>query len=261
MISLDTTQSLRILKESWQILLNDSELFAFPGLIWVVQMILSAVYFSTWDDHPLVMILVLPAFILALYAFGYFSQAALVGSMLLRFAGGDPEVKDGLQVVRQQWSRLVEWTWIATAERFRQWFKPGSGESSRTEFQSKRWSLETYLGIPVVIVEEIGPDEFHSRSKHLLVDTWGVRESQSISLWGAIIVYGGIGLLILLILSSSLSFIWGLALLIIAAGSAMSAIYKAALYRYAVTREMSEGFSEDLIAKAFTAADQSESGS
>ena len=249
MISFDTSRSIQILRESLRILLVDSELLIFPGVFWVCQLMLSTIYFSTWEHHAFVALIALPLYLIGILILGYLSQAAIVGSMLLRFAGGDPEVKDGLQVVRQHWSGLVEWTVQVVLKRLKHFAQTNDGGGLKVRAEST--SAESYLGVPIAIVEDLPTSQFLERSRELFQSEWGNGSRAVFGIWNAIVLFGGIGLFFFVILSSSFSLSWGMLLLILASGSTLSAVYKAALYRYAVTKEFSEGFSEEVIANAF----------
>ena len=126
------------------------------------------------------------------------------------------------------------------------------------------WGLATYLVIPVLVVENVGPIESVKRSGGLLRRTWGeqiagnfgIGAAMGIITFGVILVGAGIvalaaatGAVVAIVLAVALV---ALAVVVLAViGSALKGIYTAALYRYAAEGDISGGFSPDLVQNAF----------
>jgi hypothetical protein len=127
------------------------------------------------------------------------------------------------------------------------------------------WNIATFLVIPVLVIENVGPLEAIKRSVALLKRTWG---EQLIGNAGIGLVFGlatfltllaGIGLIIASAALGVPALIVVVVVLVVAAllilaviGSALGGIYRAAIYRYAATGQMSGGFTPQLVQGAFT---------
>ena len=126
------------------------------------------------------------------------------------------------------------------------------------------WNLATYLVVPVLVVEGIGPVEAVKRSAHLLKKTWGeqIVGNFSISLvfvlLAVLLAILGIPVFILVASTHSPVLIALTALLFVLTfvfmgliSSTLNGIYVAAVYRYAAEGEASGFFSEEIVREAF----------
>jgi hypothetical protein len=122
----------------------------------------------------------------------------------------------------------------------------------------------TFLVVPVLVVENVGPVEAVKRSGSLLKKTWGEQLVGNFSI-GTIFGLLGLGVILIgvlltvvvaatksvalmaLVIGATILAILALSLL----SSTLSGIYQAALYRYATEGDTSGYFSEDLIQGAF----------
>jgi hypothetical protein len=124
------------------------------------------------------------------------------------------------------------------------------------------WGLATYLVIPVLVIENIGPIEGIKRSTKMLKDTWG---EQIVGNFGigtitglltvAIIIVGALLAFALAAAANSvipvfilLAVVVVLVIAINLVGTALNGIYTAALYRYAVEGDTGGMFEKELIA-------------
>src|SRR5207244_13657834 len=119
----------------------------------------------------------------------YFN-AAVMGAAMIRLNGGDPTISDGLKVARENIKRIAGWALVtatiglilrAIAERFGFLGRIIAGALGAA------WGIVTYLVVPVLIFEKIGPWAAVKRSGSLLRQTWGEAAGGYFSL-GAIIV-------------------------------------------------------------------------
>ena len=128
------------------------------------------------------------------------------------------------------------------------------------------WNLATYLVVPVLVVENVGPIEAIQRSTSLLKRTWGEQIAGNFSIG---LVFGLIALLAVLVVGvpvmllaaatgSAVIIGLGVALVVLVVavislvGSTLNGIYVAALYRYAVDGETSpQFFGASMIQDAF----------
>jgi len=129
-------------------------------------------------------------------------------------------------------------------------------------FLGLAWSILTFLVVPVLVVENVGPVTAIKRSSALLRKTWG---EQLIGAGGIGLVFGlivfvailaGMGLTALLAAVSGYLAIVAVVVTVLAVGaialigSALGGIYTASLYRYATSGEAG-AFGAEAMAAAF----------
>src|SRR5712692_9843459 len=189
----------------------------------------------------------------------YFN-AAVMGAAMIRLNGGDPTITDGLKVARANLGRIAGWALVtatvglilrAIAERFGFIGKIIAGAIGAA------WGIVTYLVVPVLIFEKIGPWAAVKRSGSLLRQTWSEAAGGYFSL-GAIIVLLALPALLAPLLGFALGGVVGLViglgiavvywLILGLVGSAAQSILVTALYRYATTGKLGFGFPQDLLA-------------
>src|SRR5213595_487448 len=119
----------------------------------------------------------------------YFN-AAVMGAAMIRLNGGDPTISDGLKVASANVRRIAGWALVtatiglilrAIAERFGFLGRIIAGALGAA------WGIVTYLVVPVLIFEKIGPWAAVKRSGSLLRQTWGEAAGGYLTL-GAIFV-------------------------------------------------------------------------
>src|SRR5213594_744172 len=188
----------------------------------------------------------------------YFN-AAVMGAAMIRLNGGDPTISDGLRVARENWKRIAGWALVsatvglilrALAERF------GFIGRIVAGFAGAAWGIVTYLVVPVLIFEKIGPWAAVRRSGSLLRKTWGEAAGGYITL-GAIFVLlalpgilffivGGLaGGIVGVIVAGVVAVVYWLILGLL--GAAAQSILVTALYRYATTGKLGFGFPEGML--------------
>lgn len=278
-------QSLRnswyLVKASASVLRADKELLIFPFLSGVGSLLVLATFavpmFLTglFEEiipgdalSPSIVGYVLAfAFYLVQYFVIMFANSALVGAAMIRLKGGDPTVGDGIRIAFQHAGAILGYALIsatvgiilrALAERG----LLGRIVSSLVGFA---WNVATYLVVPVLVVEGVGPVEAVKRSASLLKRTWGEQIVGNFSInaiFGLLfflIMVPGVALTVLIGISTeSIAAIATLVIVLILVGitlglvsSTLSGIYSAAVYRYAVDGDTSGYFEEELIAGAF----------
>ena len=189
----------------------------------------------------------------------YFN-AAVMGTAMIRLNGGDPTISDGLKVANQNLKRIAGWALVsatvglvlrAIAERFGVIGRIVAG------FAGVAWGIATYLVVPVLIFEKIGPWAAVKRSGSLLRKTWGEAAGGYLTL-GAIFVLlalpgilffivGGLaGGIVGLIVAGAVAVVYWLILGLL--GAAAQSILVTALHRYATTGKLGFGFPENVFA-------------
>ena len=263
-------------KTSWRVLKKDKELLWLPVLGGLASVIIAGIVFGLivlidydpstgWSDFDpgggsvLLIFLGVVASAIAVYFF----QGALVFGARERLTGGDPTVASA---VRGAWGRLgaiIPWAILAlvvgaiinsiqAAARNRAGFL-GAIMGSLLDLA---WRVMSFLVMPIIIVERVGPFRALSRSKDLLRATWGenLLAQAGLSVIGVILMLPGI--LILALLAGPLGIfgvIVGGLLIVMGAvvASALSGIYQTALYEYATTGRAPADFAEVNLGESF----------
>jgi hypothetical protein len=271
--------SWRLVKASWAVLRADKELLIFPivsalatllvTLTFFVPAILSFIASSSFTRegsiNPLWIVFV-AAFYVVQYTIVFFCNTALVGAAMIRLQGGDPTVGDGFRIAFEHVGQIIVYAVIAaTVGMFLRWLSE-RGLLGRivAGLIGLSWNIATYLVVPVLVVENVGPIDAIKRSTLLLRKTWGEQIAGNV---GISVVFGAItlGLIIIAVplivaVASAKSIVLiitavaGLVVILISLGlfsSALNGIYTAAVYRYATEGQTGEFFETDLIQNAF----------
>lgn len=277
-------RSWALAKASYRVLRADRELVIFPlisffGLLVVLVLFavpLAAVGIADLDTGELSPAGIALGFGLYVVAYGvtFFFNTALVGAAMIRLNGGDPTVGDGMRVAMSRLPAIIGYALIAaTVGMILRWISERAGivGSIIAGILGFAWSVATFLVVPVLVVEGVGPIEAVKRSGGLLRKTWG---EQLIGGFGLGLVFSLIFFVVALVgaaivaalasVSESL-LVLGIFGLILALGvvgliaSALGGIYTAAVYRYATTGEAGE-FGTDAMQSAFRQKGQSRLG-
>ncbi len=189
----------------------------------------------------------------------YFN-AAVMGAAMIRLNGGDPTISDGLKVARANIRRIAGWALLtatvglilrAISERFGFIGRIIAGVAGAA------WGIVTYLVVPVLIFEKIGPWAAVKRSGSLLRQTWGEAAGGYLTLGGIFVLLALPALLVILlgvVVGGVVGLLVGLAIAVVywlilgLVGSAAQSILVTALYRYATTGELGFGLPRDLVA-------------
>lgn len=268
-----------LIKASTAVLRSDKELVIFPLLSGVGTLIVMATFafpmflagmfdqmITDGEVQPLG-VLVGFLFYLVQYIVIFFSNTALVGAAMIRLRGGDPTVGDGFRIAAQRFAPIVGYALIAaTVGMILRTISERSGVIGRivVAMIGFAWNLATYLAVPVLVVENVGPIDAIKRSTMLLKRTWGEQLVGNFAMGGVFgligfaIVLVGIGLIIVATMVESVVALgMAVALMVLALlalgviSSTLSGIYSAAIYRYAAEGKISETFSAEMIQGAF----------
>lgn len=261
------------LKSCFRVLLEDKELLLFPVLSSLSALMVVAIFalplFITQafsNGFGFFGVAVSFAFYFCQYLVIFYFNAALIGAALQRLEGGNPTFSDGIGIANSNLSAILGYAAIAATvglllKRGRR--RGGMLESLVRSLAGMAWTLGTFLVVPVLVSRKIGPIDAISESAMLLKKTWGENVIGTAGLWFG---FGVITFLYILIaigliiaaagVSSSfaigLGILLGFGLLLIGIiKSAIGAIYKAALYRFAVDGNAPEGFNSQQLSLAF----------
>ncbi|MDQ3443040.1 MAG: DUF6159 family protein [Chloroflexota bacterium] len=273
-------RSWELAKASWGVIRSDWTLLRYPLVSGVLSMILGSLALlflwgsgtfesSSTDDVSIGSMIGLFIFYLVTYTVVIFCNVALVSTVMAKFAGQPEHADTGWAAARARWRKILGWAAIAATVGVLLNVLSNRGDRV-TEILAvigaAAWSLATFLIVPVLVVENVGPVDALKRSTTLLKRTWGeqIAGNAGIGLVTGLLMVGviavGGGLIWLAALTSNVVVIVVAVIPVLVAvaitmtvTSAMGTVYSAATYRYA-TNEPTVGFgASDLLPTAFAA--------
>lgn len=272
------TRSWELAKASLAVLRSDKELLLFPLVSFISLVVVTIGFAIPWialgglreldaNGQPGVMTYVLAfLFYVVSYTVIFFCNTALVGAAMIRLEGGDPTLGDGFRIASSRLPQIIGYALIAaTVGMILRWISERAGIVGQIIIGiiGFAWNIATFLVVPVLAVEKVGPIEAIKRSAGLLRRTWG---EQLVGNAGIGIVFGllatlailvGVGLTIALAQTSvALAIVVVVVTVLVVGtialiGSAASGIFTASLYRYATKGEPGTNFRADTMAAAF----------
>lgn len=249
-----------LVKASASVLRADKELMLFPILSSLATLLVLATF-------------ALPIFALKLFADGFnafdavigfvfyfcqysviiFFNSALVAAATIRLEGGDPTFSDGIRAAKARLPAILGYAAIAaTVGVLLQSLKNRDNNIIVRLIGSglgMAWTLATFMVVPVLVNRNVGPIDALKESVVLLKKTWGENAIGNVGIGAA---FGLITTLVVLVGIAATFLAWqasvGLAIGVAAlfvigvlvlgvTQAALSGIYSAALYRYAVSHE------------------------
>lgn len=197
------------------------------------------------------------AFMLLFYVANYFIviffNVALVSIASDRIAGGHATMNDGLQVAWQRKGKILQWALLAaTVGMLLRALEDRLNWLGRmvVSFIGITWTLATFFVVPLLAAEDVGPGEALARSARLFRETWGEELVGGFS-FGLIFTLLALPAALLPIYGATLGrsqLIFGMILAVVywlmlaVVNAAVQGIFMAALYRYATTKEVPQGF-------------------
>ena len=269
------SRSWELVKASAGVLRSDKELLIFPVISGIAALIVLASFaipivslkLFEGGNGPLGYVLGF-LFYLCQYFVIFFFNSALVAAAMIRLNGGDPTVADGLRIARERMLPILGYAAIAaTVGLLLQFLKNKDNFVIRMlgSLLGTAWTVASFLVVPVLVANKIGPIDAVKKSIELLKTTWGENAVGQLGIgfvFGFImagVIIGGVALSFLGFTVSP--YLGGslVALTIVAAltvgiiQSALSGVYAAALYRFANDGVAPQGFEGMGLQTAFQA--------
>jgi hypothetical protein len=272
--------SWRLVQASASVLRSDKELIVFPLVSGAASLLISASFLlPLWRSGALDGIeengtglsagtyVVLFLFYLVQFFVVTFANAALVGAAMIRLRGGDPTLTDGFRIASGRVGTILGYSLIgATVGMILRAIQERGGIVGQVgaAIVGIAWNLITFLVVPVLVVEGVGPIEAIQRSGALLKRTWGEQIVGNLGVGLAMLVVGlgaavvrvplvliafASGSIIAIVLAIAFAAVVFTAIALV--GSALQGIFTAALYRYAAEGDTGGHFAPDLIQGAF----------
>lgn len=206
-------------------------------------------------------------FYLCQYFVIFFFNTALVGAAMIRLEGGDPTVADGLRIARSKIGVILGYAALAaTVGLVLKALGRRAGGLGRIiiNLVGMAWTFATFLVVPILVSRDVGPIDALKESVDLLKRTWGENLAGNVGIGLAF------GLLTVAVVLAAVALVVGaafvagpeLAIVVAVLGAlcvalvaviqaALSGIYSAAVYRYAVDGHAPAGFGDGQLQAAF----------
>jgi hypothetical protein len=271
-------RSWALIKASVAVLQSNRGLLVFPLLAALCTLLIAASFLAPLafggvldrfdnGESPVWLAPVVFLFYLSQYFVIFFFNAALVGAARIRLDGGDPTVADGFRIAASRWPQILGYAAIAaTVGMILRAIEQRAGLIGRwiAGLLGLTWTLATFLVVPVLVNEDVGPIDAVKRSTELLKRTWGENLAGNVGMglvFGLILI-GWLLLAVGLVALAAQAHSMVAAITAIAIGvigmlllglvqSALQGVYAAALHRYAETGDAGIGFERALLADAF----------
>lgn len=274
-------RSWALMKASAAVLRSDKALLALPLLSGLCSLVVAASFLvpvvlaliasdgrigeaHRWSP---VTYLVFFAFYLVQYFVIVFFNTALAGCALRHLRGEPTRLSDGLALAGSRWASILGYALIAaTVGLFLRALQERLGLIGRLAagFLGLAWTVATFLVVPVLASQAIGPVDAVKRSVELLKRSWGENLIGNAGLGvafglmtflailvGALLIGGAAALHSMpLVIAAAVLVVIGLMLLSLVQ-AALQGIYAAALYRYAEDGQVGAGFDPALLQQAF----------
>ncbi len=262
-----------LMAASWDLLKKDREILVFPlisGICCLVVLVSFAIPIIATGTHSAdaaapsapVGYGLLFLFYLCNYFIITFFNTAIVACAAQRMNGGDPTVSYGMQAAFERFNPIFGWALLqATIGMILRMIEDRSDLVGKivAGLLGMAWAVTSFLVIPVLVVEKMGPIDALKESAALLRKTWGEQLIGNFSFGLVFLVlaipaflFGALGFMsnsgigaIAGIMLAVLYFI-GLALV----QSALQAIFQTALYFYARDNKAPQGFDNAALANA-----------
>ncbi|MDQ3655255.1 MAG: DUF6159 family protein [Chloroflexota bacterium] len=261
-------RSWRLARASWTVLRTHRSLFVYPLVSAMVVAVLGGLlpfalaWVRLFDENvdPGLSVRGVVAFVLVYmmtFTVVLFCNVALVAEVIARFDGSPRAVPSGWSAARSELRGILAYAVFAStlvSVLSLVLSRAGRGLGILSLLLPASWSLGTFLAVPILVVERVGPREALERSASLLRATWG---KQFLGTFGIfvikwllivlVIVAGGL-LIALTALTGFAPLVLLAVILVVAAvalvlvmGSAVTTVYSAATYRH-VTNQPVPGF-------------------
>ncbi len=279
------SNSWALFKASLDVLQKDRELLWFPVLSSIAALLVVITFLvplgmfvvanpelGESEEIPATFYAGLFLFYVVQYFVIFFFNTALVGAAIERLEGRDPTLADGLRIAKQRIGAIFGYAIIAsTVGIILQAIEERVGMVGRiiVGLLGATWTVASFLVVPVLATNDVGPIDAVRQSVTLLRKSWGenVVGHLGFGLIFAVIYAALIGLFILLGVPLAgmsddpqrmapplvaLAVLGILVLMLVAIiQSALKGIYSAALYRHATQNATTSGFSDELLSAAF----------
>lgn len=269
------SRSWTLVKASAAVLRSDKELLLFPVISSIATLLVAATFMlpviglRLFEGGEIGVLGAIVGFLFYLcqYFVIFFFNTALVGAAMIRLEGGDPTVADGLRIARSKAGVILGYAAIAaTVGLVLQMISEKAGFLGKivVGLVGMAWTVASFLVVPVLVSRDVGPIDAVKESIELLKRTWGENVAGNVGIGMA---FGLITMLVVVLaialviaaaavggveLAIAVGILGALAVALVAViQAALSGIYSAAVYRYAVDGIAPAGFAGPQLQSAF----------
>ncbi len=266
-------RSLDLAKASWRTLRADRELLALPVLSFGASLVVAAACLGLvviidydaaggLDEFELsaggVIVVIITGMVLAVVA-TYF-QAAMVSGARERLTGGDPTVGSALSSATSRLNVIVPWALFSwTVGAVLRAIEENAGAVGRfvVGLVGMAFRVVTFLAVPILVVEGMGPIATLKRSGTLFRQTWGENLVAQAGLGIVTFVALLPGVLVGALVGAAVSPVLGMIVavpwvaLVIVVSTSLTAVFQTALYHYVTTGEIPGTFADSDLPTAF----------
>lgn len=261
-----------ITKSSWAVLQKDRELVAVPIVSGIAAIVVFAAIAlpgyvllggSEVQTGDVALWLVLALAAVAATWVTAIGQATIVSAAAVRMDGGDPDLSGSFATARSRSIRLLEWAVLATVVSIvLDQIQERLGLLGRivSWIGNMAFAVMSFLALPVIVFEDVGAIEGFKRSARMLRSTWGEQLTFNfgtglVSLLAVIpgvVVAGALiatGLVPLQVVGLVVGVVW--VLTVVSVTSALSGIFKTALYRFTKGLPVDAAYDQTQLRAAF----------
>jgi hypothetical protein len=256
-------RGLRLAKQSWAVIKQDRSLLIFPVLSAIfITIALSIVWGSAAlggvfadadslnESNPVVIAIAIVSIYISTFL-AIFFNVALASCASRSFEGHDTTVGEGLAAARDRVGQIAAWAFLATVVnvilRALEERLPLIGQIA-VRLLGVAWTIATYLVVPVLAHERVGPIDALKRSGSIVRQRWGESITGNVGIglitflitFAIIVVFGGLTAA----LASSVPAALGVAAIgvvlvaiVAVVGSALTQVFNVAVYRFAAVGE------------------------
>ncbi len=266
-------------RQSWQVVRADRSLLLFPILSAGFGLLAALIFFGAGAGiyaATNAVAAAVPFAVIGVYALTYLAiyfGVALTACATRALDGHDTSVAEGLAAARERRGVIAAWAGVqlvvgALISIVQSLLRESVGGLAGALFGGLAdfaWAVASFFVIPIIALEGLGPKDALKRSGAIIKQHWGEGATGAISIGGVIVLVGflpaiAIGLLAASVAQSApaLAILLGLVaitVLVVAAlvQTAMMAVFKVALFRFATEQQVLGGFSHDDLEGAFAA--------
>ena len=177
--------SIELAKSSWNVLRDDKKLTVLPVLSALSALVVALLFFgpvaliansgAQGSEKPLAWLLGIVGYVTVTFVVVFFN-AALVFAADKRLRGEPVTIGEAVHAARARAHVLLPWAVVtATVSLVIRAIEERSGIAGRIigSLVGLAWSLVTFLVLPVIVVEQVGPIQAVKRSAELFKHTWG----------------------------------------------------------------------------------------
>ena len=248
--------SLALARSSWAVLKADKELLLLPVISGIASLIVAVSFvvplFVVGDMTGTSFVLLAVMYFVLAYITIFFN-AALISAANERLEGGDPTIRSAIRGAARRAGKILPWAFLsAVVSMILRAIEERVGFVGQivVALVGGAWSVITFLVLPIIVIEGIGTGKALKKSSSLVRNTWGENLAAHVGLAiiGFLLFLPAIALVAVGIAAGSglggaaigVAVIWGVIVVVVMA--ALSAIYQAALYHFAVAGQVPSGY-------------------